>query len=151
MKTLLVAIDLSPVSSQIIKAAVDLAKPLAAKVVLVHIMQPLNSSVPLGPAMDVVALPAPYSKEELVEVKARLEKTAAPLKKAAITFSCIVKEALPVEEINRLATLHKANFIIVGSHGHGGLYHLLNGSVVTSLLKEATKPVLVVPAHAKKK
>lgn len=151
MKTLLVAVDLSPVSSQIIKATESFAKSLKAKVVLLHVLQPINSSVPIGSAMDVVALPIPFTKEELAAISQKLEKTAAPLREAHIDVECILKEALPTEAIESEAKTHKAEFIIVGSHGHGGLYHLFNGSVVTALLKETTKPVLVVPVRAKKK
>ena len=147
MKTILVAVDLSEASSQVIKATAVLAKPLGADVVLLHVLQPINSSVPIGSAMDVVALPVPFSKEEIAELKLKLEKAAAPLKDTGLHVETVIKEALPVEEINKQAAAHHVQFIVVGSHGHGALYHLFNGSVVTSLLKEATKPVLVVPAR----
>lgn len=147
MKTILVAVDLSDASHHVIKTAEALAKPLGADVILLHVLQPIHSSVPMGPAMDVVALPVPFTQEELVEIKSKLEKVAAPLKASGIVVETMVKEALPVEEINKQAAHHHVDVIVVGSHGHGGLYHLFNGSVVTSLLKEATKPVLVVPVR----
>jgi nucleotide-binding universal stress UspA family protein len=149
IKTLLVAVDLSPISSQIIKATEPFAKSLGAKVILLHVLQPINTSVPIGSAMDVVALPLPFTKEEITEISAKLEKTAKPLKEAGIDVELILKEALPVEEIKHQAKKNNVEFIIIGSHGHGGLYHLFNGSVITTLLKETTKPVLVIPIRVK--
>jgi nucleotide-binding universal stress UspA family protein len=38
-----------------------------------------------------------------------------------------------------------AGVIVVGSHGHGGLHHLLLGSVSEGLIKHSRRPVVVVP------
>ncbi|MBX9741960.1 MAG: universal stress protein [Chthoniobacterales bacterium] len=149
MKTLLVAVDLSPVSSQILKTAAALAKPLGAKVVLLHVVTPLSSCVPIGSGMDVASIPMPLTAQEIEELLAQLETLAASVKTHGLSVKCIVKEALPIEEIKEQATLHHTDIIVVGSHGHGGLYHLFNGSVVTSLLKEAKHPILVVPVEGR--
>ena len=39
-----------------------------------------------------------------------------------------------------------ADLIVLGSHHHGAIYNLLIGSVTSEILKQATCPVLVVPA-----
>ncbi|MFI0348018.1 MAG: universal stress protein [Chthoniobacterales bacterium] len=148
METILVAVDLSEATHEVIKIGGELAKSLGANVVLLYVVQPVNSSVPIGSAMDIVALPVPFSKEELEELASQLEKAAAPLKASGIEVETVLKEALPVEEINRQVAAHHVDIIVVGSHGHGALYHLFNGSVVNALLKEAIKPILVVPVKA---
>jgi nucleotide-binding universal stress UspA family protein len=51
-----------------------------------------------------------------------------------------------VEEIVRLAGEFDAELVMVGSHGHGGLHHLLVGSVTEDLLRRSSRPVIVVPA-----
>lgn len=147
MKTLLVAVDLSPVSASILKTAVVLAKPLDAKIVLLHVVTPLSSCVPIGSAMDVASIPMPLTGEEKEELLIQLEKLAAPAKAHGVSIKCVIKEALPIEEIKEQANAHHTDIIVVGSHGHGGLYHLFNGSVVTALLKEARHPVLVIPVR----
>jgi nucleotide-binding universal stress UspA family protein len=38
-----------------------------------------------------------------------------------------------------------AGTIVVGSHGHGGLHHLLLGSVSEGLIRHSPRPVVVVP------
>ncbi len=147
MKTILVAVDLSSGSSNVLKEAVNLAEDLSAKVVLLHVIPPVSSALPVGSSMEMVSVPLPLSVEEIAEVKSRLDQLAASFASPKVTMEVIVKEALPVEEIKHQIEVTGASMLIVGSHGHGGLYHLFNGSVVTELLKQASKPVLVVPAR----
>jgi len=51
------------------------------------------------------------------------------------------------DELLRLAGEFEAGLLVVGSHGHGGLHHLLVGSVTETLLRQSTIPVLVVPSR----
>ena len=147
MKTILVAVDLSPISTQIVKAAADLAEPLKAKIILLHVISVVSSYTPIGSSMDAVAITVPPSEEEIQEIKKDLASLAAPLETRGIPCEIVAKAALPLEEIQKQAS--HASMVVVGSHGHGGLYHLFNGSVVTALLKHATKPILVVPVREK--
>jgi nucleotide-binding universal stress UspA family protein len=39
----------------------------------------------------------------------------------------------------------QVGWIVVGSHGHGALHHLLLGSVAEELIRKADRPVVVVP------
>lgn len=147
MKTILVAVDLSSGSSKILKEAVSLAEGLSAKVILLHVIPPVSSAVPVGSSMEMVSVPLPLSAEEVAEVKSRLNQLAASVTSPTVSIEVKVKEALPVEEIKHQIEATDASILVVGSHGHGGLYHLFNGSVVTELLKQASKPVLVVPVR----
>ncbi|MBX9577209.1 MAG: universal stress protein [Chthoniobacterales bacterium] len=147
MKTILVAVDLSPASSKVLKEAVGLAEELSAKILLLHVIAPVSSAVPVGSSMEMVSVPLPLSAGEIAEVKSRLNQLAASVASPKSHIETSVKEALPVEEIKHQVEATGASLLVVGSHGHGGLYHLFNGSVVTELLKQATKPVLVVPAR----
>ena len=145
MKTILVAVDLSPVSTKVLKEAIVLAEELSAKIILLHVIPPVSSAVPVGSSMEMVSVPLPLSPEEIAEVKSRLDKLAASVASPKVSIETAVKEALPVEEIKHQVEATGSSLLVVGSHGHGGLYHLFNGSVVTELLKQASKPVMVVP------
>ena len=147
MKTILVAVDLSPISAQIVNAAADLAEPLQAKIILLHVISAVSAYTPIGSSMDAVAIPVPPSQEEIQEIKKDLDSLSTPLKTRGITFETVAKVGLPLEEIQNHSA--HSSILVVGSHGHGGLYHLFNGSVVTVLLKHATKPILVVPVREK--
>ncbi len=148
MKTILVAVDLSPVSSKILKEAIVLAEELSAKIKLLHVIPPVSSAVPVGSSMEMVSVPLPLSAEEIAEVKSQLNQLAASASSSKVQIETCLKEASPVQEIKHQAETSDVTFLVLGSHGHGGLYHLFNGSVVTELLKQSSKPVMVVPAKS---
>ncbi len=50
-------------------------------------------------------------------------------------------------ELTRLAGEGDVELVVVGSHGHGGLHHLLMGSVTEDVLRRSPVPVLVVPTR----
>lgn len=144
MKTLLVAVDFSDASRQIVSFASQLAAELSARVVLLHVVEPVASYVPVGAAMDVIeSAPPPVMEEDLKAQKAHLDRLAAGIENAK-TLAVI---GLAADEIVAQATEHEAAFILLGSHGHGALYHLFAGSVVTGVLKRAKSPVIVVPVR----
>lgn len=51
-----------------------------------------------------------------------------------------------VAKILEESTRVDAEMIIVGSHGHGLLHHVLVGNVPEGLLRKSERPVVVVPA-----
>jgi nucleotide-binding universal stress UspA family protein len=61
----------------------------------------------------------------------------------------VVVEGLPAEEILRLGRETGAEMLVLGSHGHGAVYHLFSGSVVTAVLHQSEIPVTVIPVHSK--
>jgi nucleotide-binding universal stress UspA family protein len=146
MKTLLVAVDFSDASRQIVSFAAKLAKELSARVVLLHVVEPVASYVPVGAAMDVIeSAPPPVMEEDLNAQKQHLDRLASGLE----NVEALAVIGLAADEIVTQAAERNAAFIVLGSHGHGALYHLFAGSVVTGVLKRAKSPVIVVPANEK--
>jgi len=62
----------------------------------------------------------------------------------------MVREGKPATAILEVASDLDPDLIVIGSHGRGGLDHLLLGSVTERVLRKSTAPVLVVrlPAEA---
>lgn len=149
MKILLTAVDLSPITPKVIEGATDLASALGAKVILLHVTEPVAAYVPVGAAMDVITAPMPVEPPDLEALKARLEELAAPIRAKGVHVETVTAISLPVDEILDQAKKTNADMLILGSHGHGALYHLFSGSVVTAVLQKATLPVTVIPAHGK--
>ena len=147
MKTLLTAIDLSPITPHVIEGAATLAAGLGARVVLLHVVEPVAAYVPVGAAMDVITAPIPVEPPDMAAVKDRLEQLAGPMRARGLAVETIASVALPAEEILEQAKTTGAEMLVLGSHGHGALYHLFSGSVVTSVLHKAQVPVTVIPVH----
>lgn len=151
MKTLLVPLDFSDASEKVVGVAGDLAKAMEGRVVLLHIVEPVATYMPVGASMDVIATaPPPLEPEDTSAPQQRLDTLAGPLRKAGIETEAVATIGLAVDDILSQAESRQAHFIVLGSHGHGALYHLFSGSVVTGVLKRSTCPVIVVPIKKEK-
>lgn len=151
MKTLLVPLDFSDASNKVLEVTRELAGALGARVVLLHIVEPVATYVPVGASMDVVAAsPPPLEPEDLKAPQQRLDQLAAPLRSAGVDAESLALVGLAVDDILAQAESRQADLILLGSHGHGALYHLFSGSVVTGVLKRSACPVVVVPVKKAK-
>ena len=153
MENVIVPVDFSDATSKVVEVAGELASPLKARLILLHVVEPMTEYVPIAASMDVLATPAPamhpLDTQPLFE---RLERLAEPLRgKKGLAVTCIVRVGLAVDEILAQVQSHPCGLIVLGSHGHGALYHLFAGNVVTGVLKRAECPILVVPVHVGKK
>lgn len=149
MKTLLVSIDFSPISQKVVDKAGELAAGLDAKIILFNVREPVAAYVPVGAAMDVITAPIPVEPPDLELVREQLEKFAKPLRERSLSIETLVAEGLPAEEILRKGRETGASMTVLGSHGHGAVYHLFSGSVVTAVLHQSEIPVTVIPVHSK--
>ncbi|MFY8216016.1 MAG: universal stress protein [Chthoniobacterales bacterium] len=145
MKTLLVAIDQSEAMNPVLHTSVSLARQLGAKLDIIHVVEPIVTNVPIGAAMDVIEVAPPLDLQNDIQLRSeQLNKRLATIA-AGIEFSAAAIAGMPVDEIMERAKTIGADFIILGSHGHGAIYHLFVGSVVTAVLKRSEVPVMVVP------
>jgi nucleotide-binding universal stress UspA family protein len=148
MKTILTAIDFSPISQKVVDGAGQLAAAMGARLVILNVAEPIAAYVPVGAAMDVITAPMPMEPADLNAVKERLNQFAAPLLSKGLNVETVALVSLPVDGILDQATALQAAMIVLGSHGHGALYQLFSGSVVTSVLHRSHIPVTVIPVHA---
>lgn len=146
MKTLLVSIDFSNSTEIVVITAKDLASDLDAKIILFHVVEPVETYLPVGASMDIISAPAPNIVPDENILMKRLHQLAEKHSLPANRFDCRTAIGLAVSEILDAAESSQADFILLGSHGHGALYHLFSGSVVTGILKKTTRPVIVVPS-----
>lgn len=143
MKSLLVAVDFSPVTGAVIDAAVAVARAFGSTVHLVHVEAPDPAFVgyDVGPETERRAV-----AERIRERHRRLQElTKAPWpdpdRVTALQIQGPTVEKI-LEERDRLG----ADLVVLGSHGHGALFDLLVGSVAEGVLRRAGCPVLVVPS-----
>jgi nucleotide-binding universal stress UspA family protein len=146
---LLVPVDFSEGSRILVSHAAELAKQFGAVVHLLYVSEPVAAYVPVGASMDVIAPPpVSFEPESLAHDLERLEELAGSIRGEGVEVETKAVPGLAVEEILDQAELLGAKFIVLASHGHGALYHLFSGSVVTGVLKQAVQPVVVVPVRS---
>ena len=141
MKTILVPIDFSDVSGKVVNTAAALAGAFGSRVILVHVVEPEPQFVGYDPGPISVCMTV---AGDLQADQRRLESFKEKFG-AGEALALLIQGSIP-DEILSLVREHAAELIVMGSHGHGALYHLLAGSVTTAILKEAPCPVLIVPS-----
>jgi universal stress protein A len=144
MKTLLVPIDFSAASVNLLQTATSLAHSLGARLVLLHVLQPI---APIGNPMMMPDMAQITSMQKAAEQDARTQLTRA-VEKVAAKGVAVEQELLdgPASAvILERARMLPADLVIMGSHGHTALYDLLLGSTSHGVLKKAPCPVVIVP------
>ena len=140
--TLVVGFDRDDVSRAALTVAADLAGRLAARLVVVHVVD--LTDYPIDPEAD--------DWEEQAQRTLSEERDTVQQLLAAHRFgwSYEARSGSPADALVTAAETHDALLIVVGRHGSrvGGLLRrLLGGSVSRRLVTATTRPVLVVP-HA---
>lgn len=161
MKRILVPIDFSDATTRVIDLARQLARALGAEIHLVHVKELSAAATPgtLGyglagmpelapmsgvpvPGLDPMPQPIPESEDQ----KSKLALWQTEIAQDGIKVTLHEPTGLVADEILDQADAIEADFIVMGTHGHGAMYHLLVGSATKGVLKHATRPVLLVPS-----
>ncbi|NLF29265.1 MAG: universal stress protein [Planctomycetes bacterium] len=140
---ILVPLDFSDVTDRVVDEALRTARQTGAKTWLIHVAAPEPDFIgyEVGPAYirDSMARSLREQHQRLQQYQERF--TAEGLEVKALLLSGVPTRKI-VSEMARV----QPDLVIIGSHGHGALYHLMMGSVATSIVKHAVCPVLVIPA-----
>ena len=152
MKKVLVPVDFSDTQEQLLSAATDEAKARGASLVLLHVIEPAAevAGFETDPEMMRLRIGQDLEVEQRIEEE-RLAQLAKEITAHGVESESLVRFGLPADEIITAVAELGAERLVMGSHGHGALYHLFTGSVVTGVLKRTGCPVLVVPLRAKTK
>lgn len=138
---LLVPTDFSAGSERAWAVARRLAARLGAELVLVHVLveAPLYSEGPftMKRARDVFDAARAWAVKTLGEWTA----TAGA---AGIAARWVLRTGVPHEEIVGAAARERADLIVIGTHGRGGLDRALLGSVADRVIRLAPCPVVTV-------
>ena len=145
---ILVGIDLANSSESVAEKALDMARALSAESWLLHVAEPEPDFVGMdvGPQSVRDALAQKFHEEHR-----RIQLLAERFRVAGAPAKALLAQGPTVATILGEAEKLKADMIVIGSHGHGAVYHLLVGSVGEGVLRQADRPVLVVPTHNRRK
>ena len=145
MKTILAAIDFSENSKLVIETAATLARSVGARVAFLHVIQPISgtaSEYGFAEACDKIARAA------VLNAVHRLAHIQRRLSSEGISATASYVSGVPGSAIVKRAKQLQAEYIVIGSHGHGALYELIVGGTASRVIKEASCPILVVPSSA---
>lgn len=140
IQRMLVATDLSDISTSIYKTAADLAARTKAEMIVAHIASPEEYAETL--------------REVHLSVDEYLERFRSTIRFAVRKA---IGETVPVQaevvmrarsvagDLLDLATRLHVDLIVMGTHGRTGVPRVLLGSVAEEVVRHAELPVLVVP------
>jgi nucleotide-binding universal stress UspA family protein len=144
---ILVPTDFSKFSQQALTYAAALAEKFDAEICLLHVVQDLAVFIP---DMVTVAPPIVPSLEQMTSaVQVAFDRLVRDHALDRFKLRREVCEGTPFVEIVRFAKQNDVDLIIMGTHGHSGLVHVLLGSVTEKVVRKAPCPVLTVrdPEH----
>jgi nucleotide-binding universal stress UspA family protein len=143
----LVAHDFSSLANDAASEAARDLEAMGGSLVLLHVCP-----VPFVSSYDWIAVDATVNWQREAETSLidgaveHLHEIRAVLQRAfpRLSIDALVRDGSPSETILHTAHELKASRIIVASHEHTGLQHLLHGSVCHRIARRAPMPVLVV-------
>lgn len=139
---ILVPVDFSDTSEKIIATAIEQANAFNASIHLIHVQAPFVNDA-LHNVKSSITFDDASSELQKFDQQ-HLDKVADEIKGKSIPCSTLLANGNPAEEILTYCDENAIDLIIIGSHGHGALHHIILGSVSEKVLHKAPCPVLVV-------
>jgi len=135
--------DFSDPATNAVRAAAELARQYKAELHLLHI---IAAQVYYAEMPEMVLPPMEGLSEQLrASGQEKLEKLSSDIGKDLHSYIHIEESAArPADAIVEATANIKADLIVIGSHGHTGLMHILLGSTAERVVREATCDVLVI-------
>ena len=144
---ILVAIDLSSASQKILAEAKTLALALHAKACLLHVIEGEPDFLDDEP--DLINS-SDQGQQEFPQEHKDLQKEVDGLRQSGIETKGLLSQGTVVDVILQKSKQLEIDIIIVGTHGHGGVHHMIFGSVSEGVLRNTSCPVFVIPTLDRK-
>jgi nucleotide-binding universal stress UspA family protein len=146
-KHILVAVDGSDTSRRAFDAALDLAKAMGAKLEPYYVVE----NTPMyfdAPGYD----PSILRNQMISQGNDLSAEMDAVMRERGVEGGMVMGEASSLEDVPTLvlqaAKAAGADLLVMGTHGRRGFQRLILGSVAERCVRQATLPVLLVPAAA---
>ena len=142
---ILVPLDFSEFTDEIVNVAVQLAHKFGSTLHLLHVIPNMDYFTPYESFL---------SAESLVRIQRDIEKEvgkdmdAITTKIADIPTKKAVHTGVAFVEIVDYVRAEKIDLVVMGTHGRGGLEHILLGSVAEKVLHNTRVPVIIVTSKS---
>lgn len=141
IKKILVPIDFSDYSKAALRYAVNFTKLFNAEIILIYVVEPVI--YPPDFSMGQIAIPT-VTTEFDDRAKEELKKLAKNEIPSETNVTTILKTGKPFVEIIDTASELDVDIIIIATHGHSGVEHILFGSTAEKVVRKAPCPVLTI-------
>ena len=141
LQSILVPVDFSAHSRNALTYAIPFARQFKASIELLYVVEP--TVYPADFSFGQVGFP--NVEEELRKRAAKeLDRLIEAQRRRDVTMQKTIRVGRPFYEINQHAHEKKVDLIIIATHGHTGMEHILFGSTAEKVVRNAPCPVLVV-------
>ena len=150
IKTILFATDLSKNSAYAFYYAVHLAKRDEAKIVILHVVEPLPRMLVSFEDFDHQVAKDRWEqtvkkfKEKIQDVSVKVDAKLG-ISSVDLISDILIRPGRPAEEILKVVNEEGCDVIVLGTHSKGFLAQTFLGSVSKSVLQGSQKPVFLVP------
>jgi nucleotide-binding universal stress UspA family protein len=135
----LIPLDGSPFSEQVLERSIPLLKAAGGKPVLLHVVAPM-----LGPARRTGLPPDVRTIQRREDAIAYLEQQAQRLVAEGLEPEILaVVDRSAATAILAAATEQNMDVLVMATHGRGGVSRLLVGSVADQVLRNCQKPIML--------
>lgn len=138
IKKILVGTDFSPCSDRAIDYAFSIAAQFGGEILLLHVIESFSYSV--TDSLTIVG----HEKALKVTAGALMENLEKQLSERGRIIQRHISHGTPYREIINTAKKEACDLIVVGTHGHSAMEHLLLGSVAEKVVRLSDCPVLTV-------
>lgn len=147
MKNILVALDFSEITPQVIATAKELALALKTKLTVIHIdyLMPFLNQYGINHVLALEAFQVQLKRSEEF-----LHSLEDELMQAGIDSTCQLVQGTTIDSILTETDKVTADLVIIGAHKHGKLHNLLFGNIHEAIVEQANCPILIVPCHKQK-
>jgi len=144
IQLILTPIDFGQASDHALDMAMQFGKVLEARLTLIHVVQ-TPSIVGFDSGMGV----SQYIDEVTSQARQSLAQYAQRVQASGLACEAVTEIGSPFQLIVDYAATQQVDMIVMGTHGHTGLQHMLLGSVAERVVRLATCPVLVTRGEQK--
>ena len=142
---ILVATDGSALSKKAVKHAINLAASTGASLVALKVVPRYPVSFFDSSATLSVETVSEAEKKWVTDAEAQLDAVVKEAQSAGVKAkTAVVKSDLIAESIISAARKHKADLVVMASHGRKGLKRILLGSEALAVLTHSEVPVLIL-------
>ena len=138
IENILVPIDFSDYSRKALQYAKEFALKFSAKMYLIYVFRPIFEDIEVGVINESIQ----FNNEIEEYAREKLQKLIQDIIGSDVPVEPVIRMGRPFMEINRAAEEYDIDLIIIATHGHTGVQHLLFGSTAEKVVRKAPCPVL---------